>query len=196
MKLGVFTVLFANEPFVDTGDAATVLLRFEDGARGAVIVSQVSPGHKNDLTVHLSGSERSLGWAQEEPERLWLGARDESTLLTRAPSVDGRPVGVPALPAGHPEVGGGAAPGTIIPGHEAAGDVVAIGEGVTDVAVGDRVAIYLALGCGRCAACRRGYLMLCPEWRCLGFDVDGADAEYVVIPACASYILTFAATRH
>ena len=88
---------------VDTEDAATVLVRFDDGARGAVIVSQVSPGHKNDLTVHLSGSERSLGWAQEEPERLWLGARDESTLLTRAPSVDGWPVGVPALPAGHPE---------------------------------------------------------------------------------------------
>ncbi|HEY8636101.1 MAG TPA: Gfo/Idh/MocA family oxidoreductase [Candidatus Limnocylindrales bacterium] len=88
---------------VDTEDAATVLLRFDDGARGAVIVSQVSPGHKNDLTLHLSGSERSLGWAQEEPERLWLGARDESTLLTRAPSVDGWPVGVPALPAGHPE---------------------------------------------------------------------------------------------
>ena len=88
---------------IDTEDAATVLMRFDDGARGAVIVSQVSPGHKNDLTVHLSGSERSLGWAQEEPERLWLGARDESTLLTRAPSVDGCPVGVPALPAGHPE---------------------------------------------------------------------------------------------
>ncbi|HEV2006405.1 MAG TPA: Gfo/Idh/MocA family oxidoreductase [Candidatus Limnocylindrales bacterium] len=88
---------------IDTEDAATVLLRFDDGARGAVVVSQVSPGHKNDLTVHLSGSERSLVWAQEEPERLWLGARDESTLLTRAPSVDGWPVGVPALPAGHPE---------------------------------------------------------------------------------------------
>jgi len=88
---------------IETEDAATVLLRFADGARGAVIVSQVSPGHKNDLTIHLSGSERSLGWAQEEPERLWLGARDEATLLTRGPSVDGSSVGVPALPAGHPE---------------------------------------------------------------------------------------------
>lgn len=88
---------------VDTEDAATVLLRFEGGARGTVIVSQVSPGHKNDLVVHLSGSERSLGWAQETPERLWLGARDESSLLTRAPSADGWPVGVSSLPAGHPE---------------------------------------------------------------------------------------------
>ena len=88
---------------VETEDAATVLLRFADGARGTVIVSQVSPGHKNDLTVHLSGSDRSLGWAQERPERLWVGARDDATVLTRAPSADGWPVGVPALPSGHPE---------------------------------------------------------------------------------------------
>ena len=84
---------------------------------------------------------------------------------------------------GVPVVGGGAAPGTIVPGHEASGDVTLLGSGVTDLAIGDRVAIYLALGCGRCAACRRGYLMLCPTWRCLGFDVDGGDAEYLVVPA-------------
>lgn len=84
---------------------------------------------------------------------------------------------------GVPVVGSGAPPGRIIPGHEAAGDVVSLGDGATDLAVGERVAIYLALGCGRCAACRRGYLMLCPTWRCLGFDVDGGDAEYVVVPA-------------
>lgn len=84
---------------------------------------------------------------------------------------------------GVPVVGGGAPPGRIIPGHEAAGDVEALGSGVAHVAVGDRVAIYLALGCGRCAACLRGYLMLCPTWRCLGFDVDGGDAEFVAVPA-------------
>ncbi|MGH2383748.1 MAG: Gfo/Idh/MocA family protein [Candidatus Limnocylindria bacterium] len=88
---------------IDTEDAATVLIRFEDGARGAVIVSQVSPGHKNDLTVQLSGSDRSLAWAQESPERLWLRARGESVSLARAPSGEESPIGVPALPAGHPE---------------------------------------------------------------------------------------------
>ena len=93
---------------IDTEDAATILLRFDDGARGAVIVSQVSPGHKNDLTVQLAGSEQSLAWAQEEPERLWLGARSESVVLTRAPSTDRWSAGVPALPAGHPEGWGGA----------------------------------------------------------------------------------------
>lgn len=93
---------------IDTEDAATVLIRFEDGARGALIVSQVSPGHKNDLTVELSGSDRSLAWTQESPERLWLGARDESVSLARGPSGAGSPVGVPSLPAGHPEGWGGA----------------------------------------------------------------------------------------
>jgi predicted dehydrogenase len=88
---------------IQSDDAATVLVRFEHGAVGAVVVSQVSPGHKNDLTVHVSGSERSVAWAQERPERLWLGARDEATLLTRGPSSQPWPVGVPALPAGHPE---------------------------------------------------------------------------------------------
>ncbi len=94
----------ATEPVeIDTEDAATILIRFEGGARGALVVSQVSPGHKNDLTVHISGADRSLGWAQESPEQLWLGARDEASLTTRGPSPKGWPVGVPSLPAGHPE---------------------------------------------------------------------------------------------
>jgi predicted dehydrogenase len=88
---------------VDTEDVATVLLRFADGARGAVVVSQVSPGHKNDMTLRLSGSERSLAWDQEQPERLWLATRTEATLLTRGPSTSARASGVPELPAGHPE---------------------------------------------------------------------------------------------
>ena len=94
----------ATEPIrVDTEDAATVLIRFAGGAIGALVVSQVSPGHKNDLTFHVSGSERSLGWAQEDPELLWLGGREEATLLTRGPAENDWPVGVPSLPAGHPE---------------------------------------------------------------------------------------------
>ena len=88
---------------IETEDAATVLVRFEDGARGSLIVSQVSPGHKNDLTLDLAGSEQSLSWAQERPERLRLSSRRESVVLSRDPSGDAWPVGVPALPAGHPE---------------------------------------------------------------------------------------------
>lgn len=85
---------------------------------------------------------------------------------------------------GTPIVGGeGAGLGKVIPGHEPAGEVVALGPLTTGVAVGDRVAIYLAVGEGRCEWCRRGYRMLCPSWKCVGFDIDGGDAEYVVVPA-------------
>jgi threonine dehydrogenase-like Zn-dependent dehydrogenase len=85
---------------------------------------------------------------------------------------------------GTPIVGGDTAgSGAVIPGHESAGEVVALGPNNPSVAVGDRVAIYLAIGEGRCEWCRRGYRMLCPSWKCVGFDVDGGDAEYVVVPA-------------
>jgi threonine dehydrogenase-like Zn-dependent dehydrogenase len=85
---------------------------------------------------------------------------------------------------GKPVVGGAAAKtGLVIPGHEPAGEVVDVGPGAVGVKNGDRVAVYLAIGCGRCQWCHSGYRMLCPEWKCLGFDVDGGDADYLVAPA-------------
>jgi propanol-preferring alcohol dehydrogenase len=85
---------------------------------------------------------------------------------------------------GSPIVGGEVAgKGLIIPGHEPAGEVLEVGSGVTMLQAGDRVAIYLAMGCGACSYCQSGYLMLCPNWKCLGFDVDGGDADYLVAPA-------------
>jgi propanol-preferring alcohol dehydrogenase len=84
----------------------------------------------------------------------------------------------------HAVVGGEAAgTGQVVPGHEPAGDVVELGEGVSGIEVGDRVAVYLAIGCGHCEYCKRGYRMLCPDWKCLGFDVDGGNADYLVVPA-------------
>jgi propanol-preferring alcohol dehydrogenase len=89
-----------------------------------------------------------------------------------------------SLYAGMPIVGGEAAgQGTIVPGHEPAGVVVACGSAVREVAEGERIAAFLAIGCGHCQYCRRGERMLCGEWRCLGFDVDGGDAEYFKIPS-------------
>lgn len=85
---------------------------------------------------------------------------------------------------GTPIVGGEVAgSGQIVPGHEPAGEVAATGADVSGLSVGDRVAVYLAVGCGRCPSCLRGYRMLCPAWKCIGFDVDGGDAEYLVAPA-------------
>src|SRR3954468_21493200 len=85
---------------------------------------------------------------------------------------------------GTPIVGGeGAGKGTIVPGHESAGEVAQVAPGVSGIKEGDRVAISLAVGCGRCRWCVRGYRFLCAEFKCLGFDQDGGDAEYQVIPA-------------
>lgn len=85
---------------------------------------------------------------------------------------------------GTPIVGGEAtASGQIVPGHEPAGEIVAVGEGVTAVEPGDRVAVYLGVGDGVCEYCRSGYLFLCPNWKCVGFDIDGGDADYMVVPA-------------
>lgn len=86
---------------ITTEDVATVLVRFAGGARGTLTVSQVSPGHKNDLEIEVAGSSASLRWRQESPERLWVGTRSEERTLVRGP----RPqeAGIPDLPPGHPE---------------------------------------------------------------------------------------------
>ncbi|GGG06020.1 zinc-dependent alcohol dehydrogenase family protein [Paenibacillus abyssi] len=82
---------------------------------------------------------------------------------------------------GNPVVGG-AKTGDIIPGHEPAGLVVQTGEGVSSIQVNDRVAVYLAVGCGECSYCKSGYMMFCPAWKCIGFDIHGGDADYIVVP--------------
>lgn len=72
--------------------------------------------------------------------------------------------------------------GYIIPGHEPAGQVFIVGTGVKSVKPGDRVAIYLAVGCGECSYCKSGYRMFCKEFKCIGFDLHGGDAEYLIVP--------------
>ena len=87
---------------IGSEDAATILVRFAGGARGAIVLSQVSPGHKNAFTLELAGSRGSLAWAQEVPERLWIGTREDERTLVR-PLAPPPVAGVPSLPAGHPE---------------------------------------------------------------------------------------------
>lgn len=90
---------------VTTDDAATILLRYEDGARGAVTISQVSPGRKNSLAFEIDGSESSAAWDSERPDELWLGHRGRpSEHLLRDPALlnqEGR--GATSLPGGHAE---------------------------------------------------------------------------------------------
>jgi predicted dehydrogenase len=94
----------AEEVAVHSEDAATILVRFAGGARGAAVISQVSPGRKNAFSLEVAGSQATLDWDQEDPERLWIRTRDEARQLTRRPE-DGPPPGpgIPSLPAGHPE---------------------------------------------------------------------------------------------
>ncbi|MGC9359631.1 MAG: zinc-dependent alcohol dehydrogenase family protein [Anaerolineae bacterium] len=74
-----------------------------------------------------------------------------------------------------------AAPPVII-GHECSGEVLAVGDGVTTLAPGDRVAIDPNMPCGLCRPCRRGQIHLCQNLRALGVDVDGGFAELMVAP--------------
>ncbi|WP_443091685.1 Gfo/Idh/MocA family protein [Basfia succiniciproducens] len=66
---------------VETEDYASVLVRFEDGSKGSFTVSQVSAGHKNDLTFDISGSEKSLHWEQETPQYLKIGYRQQANQI-------------------------------------------------------------------------------------------------------------------
>ncbi len=67
-------------------------------------------------------------------------------------------------------------------GHEVAGEVVALGEGVTDFRVGDRVAPHHHAPCLSCPACAAGRYVHCPDWRASRLDPGGM-AELVRIPA-------------
>lgn len=69
-------------------------------------------------------------------------------------------------------------------GHELGGDIVAVGEGVTTIAVGDRCAVYFYLTCGRCRWCCGGRETLCENFGgFVGAHRDGGYAEYVCLPA-------------
>jgi threonine dehydrogenase-like Zn-dependent dehydrogenase len=69
-------------------------------------------------------------------------------------------------------------------GHEAAGRVVALGPGVTGLALGDRVAIEPGIGCGTCAVCKAGRYNLCADMRFLATPpVHGALCNLLVHPA-------------
>ena len=67
-----------------------------------------------------------------------------------------------------------------VPGHEGVGIVESLGTGVSEVAVGDRVAIpWLGYACGTCDYCVSGWETLCHDQRNTGYSVDGGFAEFV-----------------
>ena len=75
-----------------------------------------------------------------------------------------------------------------IPGHEGVGIVATLGPGVTEVGVGDRVALpWLGYACGTCDYCISGWETLCPHQQMMGYTMDGGFAEYA--KAFARYVV-------
>jgi predicted dehydrogenase len=90
---------------IATDDLAHILLRFDDGSRGSLVVSQVSGGRKNSLRFEVDGSKGALAWDSERHEELWLGYRGRpNEVLVRDPTLfapESR--SRTGLPAGHAE---------------------------------------------------------------------------------------------
>ena len=67
-------------------------------------------------------------------------------------------------------------------GHEIAGEIVEVGEGVEGWAPGDRVQVIAAIPCGECGECRRGRMTICPNQVSMGYHFEGGFAQYMVVP--------------
>lgn len=73
---------------INTEDYASVLLRFDNGNKGVVTVSQVSAGRKNRLSLEIAGSNKTFSWNSESPNEMWIGERDNpNQVLLRDPSL-------------------------------------------------------------------------------------------------------------
>src|SRR5829696_9083020 len=68
---------------VTTEDAAVVQFETDGGAFGTVVISQISAGRKNRLWLELDGAHEALAFDQENPETLWAGRREATTILRR-----------------------------------------------------------------------------------------------------------------
>lgn len=95
---------YADVP-ITTEDHANVLLRFDNGNRGVITVSQVSAGRKNQMKLEIAGSKQTFAFNSETPNELWIGNRDAANAhLLRDPSLahpEAR--SVISFPGGHNE---------------------------------------------------------------------------------------------
>lgn len=93
------------EEEMSSDDGAGILLRFEDGARGTVSISQTSAGRKNSVSIEVDGSDSALSWYSEHPDHLWIGHRGRpNEILQRDPSLNAPDaVRVIGYPGGHVE---------------------------------------------------------------------------------------------
>ena len=70
-----------------------------------------------------------------------------------------------------------------IPGHESAGEIAAVGDGVTGWKTGERVLVTIDVTCGQCSDCLTGQTQRCSRLERLGFERDGGHADFEVVPA-------------
>ncbi len=90
---------------ISTEDYATVMLRFNNGNKGVVTVSQVAAGRKNRLSLEISGSKQTFNWCSESPNEMWLGKRNApNQVLMRDPSLfEKESAALISFPGGHNE---------------------------------------------------------------------------------------------
>lgn len=90
---------------INTEDYATVLIKFNNGGRGAMTVSQVAAGRKNRISFEIAGSKKAAAWVSETPNEIWIGRRDAANeSLLKDPSLmypSGRDL--VSYPGGHNE---------------------------------------------------------------------------------------------
>jgi threonine dehydrogenase-like Zn-dependent dehydrogenase len=106
---------------------------------------------------------------------------DDVLLRVEGCGICGTDVHILEVPPGHP-----ATPGAIL-GHEYIGQVLEVGQAVTNVEMGDRVVVAPNLTCGLCLYCRLGMSNMCENFTTLGIYLDGGFAEYNVAPSKALY---------
>lgn len=90
---------------VTTEDAGCILLKFDNGARGSLQVSQTTAGRKNCLRFEIAGNQQSVGWNSEAPNSLWIGHRDRpNETLIRDPALLSQDASqITNYPGGHNE---------------------------------------------------------------------------------------------
>jgi predicted dehydrogenase len=86
-------------------DDCQILLRFANGARGALLASQISVGERNGLSIRIYGEQAGLRWRQEQPNQLWLFDESGRSELVQAGDASLGPDALAATrtPGGHPE---------------------------------------------------------------------------------------------
>jgi len=94
-----------QEVEINTEDHASVLLRFDNGNKGSVTVSQVAAGRKNRLNIEITGSKSNFEWCSEKPNEMWIGKRESANQqLIKDPGLFSKEAaGLISFPGGHNE---------------------------------------------------------------------------------------------